>query len=49
MLDTTAGGTFMDKKIDKAKKLLDDMQDNYAQWHVGKSNSKKVNSITELK
>ena len=30
MLDTTAGGTFMGKEIEVAKKLLDDMQNNHA-------------------
>ena len=34
MLDTTAGGTFMGKKITEAKQLLDNMQHNHAQWHV---------------
>jgi hypothetical protein len=30
MLDTTAGGTIMGGTIAKAKKLLDDMQENQA-------------------
>ena len=47
MLDTAAGGTFMGKEIDVAKKLIDDMQDNHAQWHVERSTTRKVNSITE--
>ena len=34
MLDTAAGGTFMGKQITEAKQLLDNMQDNHAQWHV---------------
>ena len=34
MLDIAAGGTFMGKEIEVAKKLLDDMQDNHAQWHI---------------
>ena len=46
MLDTVAGGTFMGKQITEAKKLLDNMQDNHAQWHVERSNTKKVNSVT---
>ena len=46
MLDTAAGGTFMGKQITEAKKLLDNMQDNHAQWHVERSTTKKVNSVT---
>src|SRR4051812_45015865 len=46
MLDTAARGTFMGKKITEAKQLLDNMQDNHAQWHVERSNTKKVNSVT---
>ena len=46
MLDTAAGGTFMGKQLNEAKQLLDNMQDNHAQWHVERSNTKKVNSVT---
>ena len=46
MLDTAAGGTFMGKHITEAKQLLDNMQDNHAQWHVDRSNTKKVNSVS---
>jgi hypothetical protein len=46
-LDTAAGGTFMGKQVEVATKLLDDMQDNHAQWHVKRSSSRKVNSINE--
>ena len=49
MLDTAAGGTFMGKQVDVATKLLDDMQNNHAQWHVERSSSRKVNSINEEK
>ncbi|MBI0385001.1 hypothetical protein JBE27_54265, partial [Streptomyces albiflaviniger] len=49
MPDTVAGGTFMGKKIEIAKKLLNDMQDNHAQWRVERYSSRKVNSITEEK
>jgi hypothetical protein len=34
MLDTAAGGTFMGRPVTVATKLLDDMQNNHAQWHV---------------
>ena len=46
MLDTAVGGTFMGKHITEAKQLLDNMQDNHAQWHVERSNTNKVNSVT---
>ena len=47
MLDTTAGGFFMGKEIEVAWKLLNDMQDNYAQWNIERTNTKKVNDVTE--
>ena len=47
MLDTAARGTFMSKQVEVARRLLDDMQSNHAQWHVERSSSRKVNSITE--
>jgi hypothetical protein len=46
MLDSAAGGTFMGKGVEEVTKLLDDMQNNHSQWHVGRS-SRKVNSITK--
>jgi hypothetical protein len=46
-LATAAGGTFMRKHVDVARKLLDDMQSNHAQWHIKRSSSRKVNSVTE--
>ena len=47
MLDTAAGGTFMGNEIEVAKKLHNDMQDNHAQWHIKRTNTKKVNVIDE--
>ena len=47
VLDTAAGGTIMGKPIDEAKKLLDDMQENHAQWHVERATNKRVNAIEE--
>jgi hypothetical protein len=47
MLDTAAGGTIMGKPIDDVKKLLDDMQENHAQWHVERTTTKRVNAIEE--
>ena len=47
MLDTAAGETFMGREIEVAKKLLNDMQDNHVQWQIERTNTKKVNDITE--
>ena len=47
MLDTVVGGTIMGKPIDDVKKLLDDMQENHAQWHVERATTKRVNTIEE--
>ena len=47
MLDTAAGGTIMGKPIDDVKKLLDEMQENHAQWHVERTTTKRVNAIEE--
>lgn len=49
MLDTAAGGTIMGRPITEAKRLLDEMQENHAQWHVERSTTKKVYSIFEDK
>ena len=48
MLDTAARGTFMGKQITEAKQFLDNMQNNHAQWHVERANTKKVNSVTQM-
>ena len=37
----------MGKEIKVAKKLLDDMQNNHAQWHIERTNTKKVNAVTK--
>ena len=34
LLDSTAGGTFMSITLGAATKLLDDMMENYTQWHT---------------
>jgi hypothetical protein len=47
MLDIAARGTFMDKQVDVATKLLDDMQNNHAQRHAEISSSRKIKSINE--
>ena len=47
ILDTAVGGAFMSKPVELARRLLDDMHNNHAQWHVEICSSRKVNSITE--
>ena len=42
MFDTAAGGTIMGRPVQVATKLLDDMQNNHAQWHVERSSSRKA-------
>ena len=49
MLDIVGRGTFMGKEFEISKKLMDNMQDNHVQWHVERSTTSKVNSITEEK
>jgi hypothetical protein len=41
MLDTATGGTIIGRPIDEAKKLLDDMQENNAQWYVERPTTKR--------
>ena len=45
MLDTGAGATIMVKSMEDVKKLLDDMQENHAQWHVERTTTKRVNAM----
>ena len=37
----------MGKPIEDVKKILDDMQENHAQWNVERTTTKKVNAIQE--
>ena len=37
----------MGKPIEDVKKILDDMQENHAQWHVERTTTKRVNAIEE--
>jgi hypothetical protein len=46
MLDTAAGGTIMGRPIEEAHQLLDNMQENHAQWHLERSTTRKVKKIT---
>lgn len=49
LLDSAAGGTFMEITLGSATKLLDDMMANYAQWYTERApTGKKVNSVEEI-
>ena len=41
LLDSAAGGTFMENTLGDATKLLDNIMANYSQWHTERSTSKK--------
>ena len=49
LLDSAAGGTFMEINLGEAIKLLDNIMANYSQWHIERApTSKKVNSVEEI-
>src|SRR3954469_24532138 len=48
LLDSAAGGTFMEITLGEATKLLDNIMVNYSQWHTKRSTSKKVHAIEEI-
>ena len=41
ILDSAAGGTFMEITLGDATKLLDNIMVNYSQWHTERSTNKK--------
>ena len=45
LLDSAAGGTFMEITLGEATKLLDNIMVNYGQRHTERSNNKKVHAI----
>ena len=45
LLDSAAGGNFMEITLGEATKLLDNIMVNYSQWHTERSTSKKVHAI----
>ena len=47
LLDSAAGGTFMEITLGEATKLLDNIMVNYSQWHTERS-TKKVHAIEEI-
>ena len=48
ILDSAAGGTFMEITLVEVTKLLDNIMANYFQWHTERSTSKKVHAIEEI-
>ena len=48
LLDSAAGGTFMEITLGDAIKLLDNIMANYSQCHTKRSSSKKVHAIEEI-
>ena len=48
LLDSAAGGTFMEMTLGEATKLLDNIMVNYSEWHTKRSTSKKVHAIEEI-
>ena len=48
LLDSAAGGTFMEITLGEATKLLDNIMVNYSQWHTKRSTSKKCMQLKRL-
>jgi hypothetical protein len=50
MLDTAVGGAFMTKIVNEAKTILENMLQNFSQWHTERapSSSRKVISVEEV-
>ena len=49
LLDSPAGGTFMEITLGQFTKLLDNIMANYSQWHTERApTSKKVNYVKEI-
>ena len=48
LLDSAAGGTFIEITLGEATKLLDNIMVNYSQWHTERSTSKKVHAFEEI-
>ena len=49
LLDSAAGGTFMEITFGESTKLLDNVMANYSQWHTERTRtSKKVNLVEEI-
>jgi len=49
LLDSAAGGTFMEITLGEATKILDNIMANYSQWHTERSStSKKCMQLKKL-
>ena len=48
LLDSAAGGTFMEITLGEATNLLDNIMVNYSQWHTERSTYTKVHAIEQI-
>jgi hypothetical protein len=50
MLDSAGGGAFMTKTVNESKAILENMLQNFSQWHTKRapSSSRKINSVEEV-
>ena len=51
ILDSAAGGAFMTKTVSEAKAILENMLQNFSQWHTERApttTSRKINSVEEV-
>jgi hypothetical protein len=50
MLDSAVGGAFMTKTVNEAKAILENMLQNFNQWHTERapSSGRKINAIEEV-
>lgn len=51
MLDSAAAGAFMTKTISEAKAILENILQNFSQWHTERApviSSRKVNSVEKV-
>ena len=48
LLDSAAGGTFMEITLGEATKILYNIVVNYTQWHTERSTSKNIHAIEEI-
>jgi hypothetical protein len=50
MLDSAVGGTFMTKTVNEAKAILENMLQNFSQWHTKRAppSSRKIDYVEEV-
>ena len=47
LLDSAAGGTFMEITLGESTKFLDNIMANYSQWHNERAPTSEVNSVEQ--